>query len=168
MTIEYKGFTICDDGTVSNKFGNNVGHKQGDSGYVYVLVGGKNVLKHRFIWEAFNGEIPEGMEIDHINTLRDDNRLDNLRLRTHKENCNNPLTKAKYSESNKGKITETLLQKRDKQKKMAYQYTIDGELIGIYESLNEAARQTGVFETSISACCRGKQQTAGGFKWSYN
>ena len=49
-------------------------------------------LVHRLIWETFIGEIPDGYEIDHINTIRTDNRLDNLRLVTHKENCNNPLT----------------------------------------------------------------------------
>jgi hypothetical protein len=38
------------------------------------------------------GEIPEGMVIDHINTIRTDNRLENLRCVTHLENNNNPLT----------------------------------------------------------------------------
>lgn len=61
------------------------------------------VLVHRLVWETFMGEIPNGMVIDHINTIRDDNRLDNLRCVTQKENCNNPLTKVKNSESKKGK-----------------------------------------------------------------
>lgn len=47
---------------------------------------------HKAVWETFNGEIPAGYEIDHINTDRTDNRLDNLRCVTHKENINNPLT----------------------------------------------------------------------------
>ena len=47
---------------------------------------------HRIVWETFNGEIPTGYEIDHINTIRDDNRLCNLRLVTRKENMHNPLT----------------------------------------------------------------------------
>lgn len=50
------------------------------------------IRSHRLIWETFNGEIPEGYEIDHINTVRDDNRLDNLRCVTSKENSNNKLT----------------------------------------------------------------------------
>lgn len=48
---------------------------------------------HRLVWEAFMGKIPEGYEIDHINTVRDDNRLENLRCVTHKENQNNETTK---------------------------------------------------------------------------
>jgi len=50
------------------------------------------VLLHRLIWETFNGEIPENMCIDHINTIRDDNRLENLRVVTRQENMNNPIT----------------------------------------------------------------------------
>lgn len=54
---------------------------------------------HKAIWETFMGEIPEGYEIDHINTDKTDNRLENLRCVTHKENINNPLTLAKMSKS---------------------------------------------------------------------
>lgn len=65
---------------------------------------------HRIIWETFNGEIPDGYQIDHINTIRTDNRLENLRMVTCKENHNNPLTikhkligLTKVWESNKGR-----------------------------------------------------------------
>lgn len=44
------------------------------------------VMAHRAIWEAVNGPIPLGMEIDHINMIRDDNRIENLRLVTLREN----------------------------------------------------------------------------------
>lgn len=44
------------------------------------------VMAHRAIWEAVNGPIPDGMEIDHINMIRDDNRIENLRLVTLREN----------------------------------------------------------------------------------
>ena len=41
-------------------------------------------------------------EIDHINTIRDDDRVENLRWCTSKENQNNPLTLKKMSDANKG------------------------------------------------------------------
>lgn len=58
---------------------------------------------HRLVFETFVDEIPQCYEIDHINTVRDDNRLENLRLVTHKENSNNPLTRKHRSEALKGK-----------------------------------------------------------------
>ena len=42
---------------------------------------------HRFVWECFNGVIPEGKVIDHINNNKEDNRLCNLQLVTHQQNC---------------------------------------------------------------------------------
>lgn len=77
-------------------------------GYLVCQVGCKCDYAHRHIWRAFNGDIPEGMEIDHIDTNRGNNNLSNLRLVSKKENRNNPLTKEHYRISNKGKITEKL------------------------------------------------------------
>lgn len=65
------------------------------------------VLVHRLVYETFNGEIPQGYEIDHKDTHKDNNALDNLILCTHKENCNNPLTRKHRSESLKGKPSKT-------------------------------------------------------------
>ena len=62
-----------------------------------------NVLIHRLVWETFNGEIHPGYEIDHINTIKCDNSLDNLRAVTHNDNMNNPLTRKQISESMTGK-----------------------------------------------------------------
>lgn len=60
-------------------------------------------LVHRIIYETFIGSIPEGMEIDHEDTHKDNNSLDNLILVTHKQNCNNPKTRKHISEAMKGK-----------------------------------------------------------------
>jgi NTP pyrophosphatase (non-canonical NTP hydrolase) len=45
-----------------------------------------SVMAHRVIWAYFNGEIPEGMEINHKNGFKDDNRIENLELVTRREN----------------------------------------------------------------------------------
>ena len=68
---------------------------------------------HRLVWMAFYGEIPTGMEIDHISTDKTDNSLDNLRMLTHTDNCRNPRSIAKYKQANsvdKGKYDYERLQ----------------------------------------------------------
>ena len=37
----------------------------------------------------------------------------------------------------------------------------------VYESVNEASRETGICNSSISRCCRYQQSKAGGFSWQY-
>lgn len=59
------------------------------NGYVCVNLNKKRHLAHRIIWELHNGKIPDGYEIDHINHIRNDNRIENLRLVTRKENGRN-------------------------------------------------------------------------------
>lgn len=59
------------------------------TGYRRVRLFGRCTMEHRIIWELHNGEIPEGMEIDHINHVRDDNRIENLRLVRRQQNNQN-------------------------------------------------------------------------------
>lgn len=62
-------------------------------GYRRIAVDGHHAVVARIVYEVFVEQIPDGMEIDHINTVRDDNRVDNLRAVTHRENLLNPITR---------------------------------------------------------------------------
>lgn len=64
-------------------------------GYVYVNLQGKSCRVHRLVAQAFIPNKNDKPCVDHINTIRDDNRVENLRWVTHKENCNNPISKKK-------------------------------------------------------------------------
>lgn len=58
-------------------------------GYVRTKLFSKMTFAHRVIWEMHNGEVPEGMEIDHINGVKHDNRIENLRCVDRFINCKN-------------------------------------------------------------------------------
>lgn len=64
------------------------GHHE-TSGYVSVRVDYKPYRAHRIIWEMHNGPIPAGMQIDHIDMDRSNNRLENLRLANNAQNNSN-------------------------------------------------------------------------------
>lgn len=138
------------------------------SGYYVVTINDKQCYLHRLIWNCFNGEIPTGYEIDHINGDRTDNRLNNLRLVSHKENCNNPITKKRYSISNKPKGKKDIWKYSTVNKeKMVQQLSINGDIIECFDSIKNASEKTKIDKSSISKCCRGELETAGGYKWIY-
>jgi hypothetical protein len=63
------------------------GYRRAD-GYVNVAVKGKRYQVHRVAWLMTHGVWPAA-DIDHVNGVRDDNRLINLREATRSENCRN-------------------------------------------------------------------------------
>ena len=46
----------------------------------------KNYYIHRFEWECVKGDIPEGFVIDHIDSVKTNNKIENLQLLTDSEN----------------------------------------------------------------------------------
>ncbi|WPK42208.1 HNH endonuclease motif protein [Escherichia phage vB-EcoS-XT34] len=94
--INWHDYFKYDNGVLINiksrngaKYMQQAGRKNKSSGYIEVMVNYKRYQAHRTVWEMNHGKIPEGMEIDHINGIRDDNRIDNLRLVTSRTNDTN-------------------------------------------------------------------------------
>lgn len=123
----------------------------------------KLLLLHRIVAKIFIPNPENKPCIDHINTIRTDNRIENLRWVSAKENQNNPLTKQHISKGCKGKqINRTDLSK------VVYQYNFNNELIGIYPSIQEASRQLNIDASCICACLKGKTKSCCNSKWSYS
>jgi hypothetical protein len=62
--------------------------KKNDYDVVHFVKEGKRYKRfvHRLVWQTWGGDIPEGLQIDHINGVKDDNRIENLQLLTQQEN----------------------------------------------------------------------------------
>lgn len=57
---------------------------QNPDGYIRIWCNGTLRMKHRLLYWLYHGTLPE--EIDHINKIRNDNRISNLRSVTRTEN----------------------------------------------------------------------------------
>lgn len=183
----YDGYLITTEGDVlstRNRWGVTGERKLKPSldrkGYYFVALmkdgKAKQERLHRLIARAFIPNPDNLPEIDHINGDKTDNRIENLRWCTHQENMNNPITKETISNGHKGKtLSEEHRRKLSeahkgksypKSYKPVEQWSKDGTtLIAVYESMSDAARQTGTKCSNISACCRGKAKSAGGYIW---
>ena len=79
---------------------NQVATYSHSSGYLSMSIGKKEYLAHRIIFMYVYGYIPE--QIDHINHIRNDNRLCNLRNATHMQNCKNHSLSKKNTSGHNG------------------------------------------------------------------
>lgn len=129
--------------------------------YYFVMLQKGKIRKHNFVhrlvWIAFNGPIPEGMQLNHINEDITDNRLVNLSLVTPSENVN-------WGTRNK-RVSEKLT--NGKLAKWVIKLSVNNEILHFYPSTNQVEREIGICQSAVSMCCCGKQNTAGGYKWKY-
>ena len=96
----------------------------------------KNYYQHRFIYEVFNGPIPKIMEIDHRNGVKNDNKINNLQLLSHKQNV---------EKSNNKSIISICINTGEEKK---------------FISIKKASEELNIFESNISAICKNKNKTA--------
>lgn len=110
-------------------------------------------LVHHLVYCVFNKieKIPEDFVIDHINSNKIDNSLNNLRLVTLSDNVKLALYETRTNSSCKE----------------VEQLTLQGEHISFFNSCAAAARDLGLDSSSISKVCRGKNKSCGGFYFKY-
>lgn len=130
----------------------------------------KNLTIHRLVARAFIPNPENKSCIDHINTDKADNRVENLRWCTYKENMGNPLTKARHAEiaeSQKGEKGHWfgVLGKHHHSSKPVVQFTKDGYFVKKWDSTSDVERELKIYNSSISACCKGRIKSAGGYSW---
>lgn len=130
-----------------NKFDNRYAGKEAackshNKGYSIIRINYRLILTHRAIWIYHNGQIPTNMEIDHINGNRLDNRIENLRLATIRENSLNQKLKTNNTSGHKN-ITW------DKSRnKWQVQMGVEGnrnKVLGRYADLQDAVKAAEYF-----------------------
>ena len=75
-------------GIIINKKNGKVAGTIHHKGYIKILCNKKFYLGHRVAWYLFYGKFPE-LQVDHINGVKTDNRIINLREVTQRQNLSN-------------------------------------------------------------------------------
>jgi DNA-directed RNA polymerase subunit N (RpoN/RPB10) len=119
------------------KKGMKAGTIKNDTGYVIICVKRTLYRAHRLIWTMFNGEIPEGKLLDHIDRNRSNNRIENLRLVTISENARNSKRYVTNTTGVRGVYYDKGMKKYCAR---IYKAPYEVVILGYSESLEEAAR----------------------------
>lgn len=115
---------------------------------------GKSRPVHRLILHAFDPRQNEDeLEVHHIDGNPENNNLKNLMWVTHEENIS-------FISKEKLFLNQFIARK-------VAQYDKQGNLLAVYDSMNQAQKKTGCNGHHIGEVCSGKRKTHGGFIWRY-
>lgn len=149
--VGYEGlYEVSSQGRIKSSYSRKIIKSYSVHGYRGIALVKNSTLRkyyiHRLVAEAFIPNPNNYPCIDHINTIRADNSVKNLKWCTFLQNNLNPLTNCK-------RTTSVCKLK-------------DGKLVHIYESITEAHKD-GFALASIYKCCRGLQNNHRGYEWMY-
>ena len=126
---------------------------------------------HQLVAVCFIDNPKDYNDIDHINTTKTDNRVENLRWCTRKMNMNNPITKDNLDKKRQLYCREDWYRQKQRygqpHSKMVVQLDVSGKELHVWNTMSEAARYVGASVQAISNCCNGKAKTSCGFIWKF-
>lgn len=142
-----KGYNKC-------KFYNSV--------MVYKDKKAKRIPVHRLVASAFIENPNSYTQIDHIDTNRLNNRIENLRWCDSKTNSTNPISLKNMSIAAK----QTYLKGRKPINIRKVVQLKNGHFFAVYDSIKDASMQ-GFRASNISNCCQGREKSHYGYQWMY-
>ena len=137
--------------------------------YALVILSKENIKTpakvHRLVAEAFISNPENKPTVNHINSIRHDNRVENLEWATVQENIIHGI---EYGNINPPTPWKGKFGADNPKSKPILQMDDCGNIIEEHIGIAEASRKTGAPAASISNCCRGvKLKHAGGYVWKY-
>lgn len=131
------------------KMSKNNGH-----GYYTIVICKRHYYIHRLVAEAFIANPENKPEVDHINGIRNDNRAENLRWVSRKDNMANPIAVELHK---KNSIAQ--------RKQIIQLDAATGGFIKEWDGITEAAKELGLQRANIGRSANGKirGKTVGGF-----
>lgn len=160
-----QGYLISKDGLIFNcKTKKYLKGYQSKEGYIKFCIINKNYTLHRLLAMQYIPNLKNKPYINHINGIKNDNRLDNLEWVTAKENTNHAwkiglCIPIRYWEGKFGENHNT--------SKEIIQMDLEGNIMARHKGIRNIANKLNIKYQSIIRCAKGLRKSAYGFKWAY-
>ena len=177
---DFEDYTIDETGNVfsirKNKYLKQTINK---NGYCKVTLQKEKHRKmfsvHRLVAQAYLKNYSNTLQVNHINGIKTDNRVENLEMVTAKENMQKAVEIGLFDKckeiQRKNAIKNNLgkyhILASESAKKRVAKYDKNNNLIQVYNSITEASRKNNINITSISYSANGKRKTGGGYIWHF-
>lgn len=128
-------------------------------GYLNVqIISAKNV--HRLVAETFIPNPDNLPQVNHKDCNKDNNHVDNLEWVSGRDNLD-------HAWSNRLRdISGLNVYNKNKSRKVS-QYTLKGEFVRNFDSIQEASRSVKTTPSNLKAVCDGKRHKCKGYVWRY-
>lgn len=154
--LKLSRYEVSNTGKVRNKkSGYILNVKPKKTGYVNVTLTNddkklRTLAVHILVAKAF---IPPSSDtsqntVDHINRIRSDNRVENLRWASKSEQRRNSAWTTRSG-------------------RPVLQLSLEGEIIKVWDKIADVAKELDISSHHISSVCANRRTSCGGFKWQY-
>jgi len=130
---------------VANRLAGTVSGARQNKGYVQIMIDKENYLAHRLAWFYVYGKWPNN-QIDHINRIKTDNKISNLRDVDNSKNQHNIGIRSHNSSG----VTGVYQSSKSKKWVATIEVNNKKHCLGTYTSLHDAASARQAFEEKLS------------------